>query len=44
MDERPATVEPGAPAGRRPGWLWVPLAVTLLLIALVIISGLLFGG
>lgn len=44
-DERPSyRDEHMARAGYRPGWLWIPLAATLLLIILVIATGFVFGG
>lgn len=36
--------ERNARTGYRPGWIWIPLAVLLLLIALVIGVGFIYGG
>ncbi|HMQ29271.1 MAG TPA: hypothetical protein PKD53_01025 [Chloroflexaceae bacterium] len=43
-DGRPGPVERAAPGGRRPSWIWIPIAVTALLIALLIITGFIYGG
>ncbi len=43
-DEQPFRAERDARAGYRPGWIWIPLAATLLLIILVVASGFIFGG
>jgi hypothetical protein len=33
-----------ARAGYRPGWIWIPVAVTLLLIILLVATGFIYGG
>ncbi len=43
-DERPGADDRAARAGYRPGWLWIPVAVTLLLITLVVATGFIYGG